>query len=124
MIKRGELPSVRIGKQLRIASSALEDIWGSEQPATRREQVPVSVAAPVSDNLILCGQDLSLDMIANQVSAKMPDTPILRSYLGSYNSLNLLYQGKVSIATSHLWDEKSGTYNLPYIDKLDRKSVV
>lgn len=30
----------------------------------------------------------------------------------------MLYHGKVDLATAHLWDEKSGTYNLPYIEKL------
>lgn len=43
---------------------------------------------------------------------------VLRSHAGSYNSLTMLYHGKVDLATAHLWDEKSGTYNLPYIEKL------
>jgi putative molybdopterin biosynthesis protein len=118
MIKRGELPSVRIGKQLRITRVALEEIFAVEQPPQWTEQRPITAAPGIYGNVILCGQDASLDLIANQVSARMPDVPILRSYTGSYNSLYLLYQGKVSIATDHLWDEKSESYNLPYIEKL------
>lgn len=58
-----------------------------------------------------------MDVIANQVSP-CPRRAILRSYAGSYNSLNMLYHGHVDIATSHLWDEQSQSYNLPYISKL------
>ena len=44
--------------------------------------------------------------------------PVLRSYAGSYNSLHQLYQGTADIATSHLWDEETGTYNFPFITRL------
>ena len=44
--------------------------------------------------------------------------PILRSYAGSYNSLHQLYLGKADIATSHLWDEETQSYNFPFITRL------
>lgn len=117
MIKRGEIPSHKIGKQIRIASRDIQRFFTSypaAQPAPEKPSVPA--AAPGS--LILCGQDVSLDIIANHFSAlpRMPN--ILRSHAGSYNSLYLLYQGKVQIATCHLWDGASGEYNLPYIQRL------
>ena len=67
---------------------------------------------------MLCGQDVSLDIIADHISS-LPDVPnVLRSYAGSYNSLNRLYHGRAAIATAHLWDEETGEYNLPYLSKL------
>ena len=112
MAKRGEIPSTKIGKQLRIAREDLEALFDDTTP--HRPTEPVSTPGA----LVLCGQDASLDVIANQVSALPGAVPILRSYAGSYNSLNMLYHGHVDIATSHLWDEQSQSYNLPYISKL------
>lgn len=67
---------------------------------------------------MLCGQDSCLNIIANHISQLPGAVPMLRSYAGSYNSLNQLYQGKADIATSHLWDEESGSYNFPFISRL------
>lgn len=117
MIKRGEIPSHKIGKQIRIAARDIERFF---IPSPAAESVPEkpSVPAAAPGSLILCGQDVSLDIIANHFSA-LPGMPnILRSHAGSYNSLYLLYQGKVQIATCHLWDGASGEYNLPYIQRL------
>ena len=111
MVKRGELASVKVGKQLRFSRRALEALTGPrpEKPPLGRSRREV----------VLCGQDSSLDMIANTVTARQGNASVvLRSYAGSYNSLNMLYQGKVDLATAHLWDEATGSYNLPYISKL------
>lgn len=115
LVKRGDLPSAKVGKQLRIPRAALERMAGrgGRSPARdgRREER--------RDSVVLCGQDASLDIIANCVTARQGNRAVvLRSYAGSYNSLNMLYQGKVDIATAHLWDEESGSYNLPYVKRL------
>lgn len=121
MIKRGDLPSAKIGKQLRIARSDLEALapGGSstraEEPAPRQERTPDG--GP--NSVVLCGQDGSLDLIANYVTASQGNgAVVLRSHAGSYNSLTMLYHGKVDVATAHLWDEKTQSYNLPYIRAL------
>ena len=113
MVKRGSIPAVKIGKQVRIAKSDLE----------RLLTPPGQTAAPATQErsgagVVLCGQDSCLNIIANHISSLPGAEPMLRSYAGSYNSLSLLYQGKVDIATSHLWDEETGTYNFPFITRL------
>ncbi len=113
MVKRGQIPAVKIGKQVRIAKNDLE----------RMLTPPGQSAAPAvqertSAGVVLCGQDSCLNIIANHISSLPGAEPMLRSYAGSYNSLNLLYQGKADIATSHLWDEETGTYNFPFITRL------
>jgi molybdate-binding protein/DNA-binding transcriptional regulator YhcF (GntR family) len=40
------------------------------------------------------------------------------SYTGSLGGLIALAEGKTDMAGCHLWDEESGTYNLPYIHRL------
>lgn len=117
MIKRGELPSVKLGKQLRISRTALEALAGTAPTHEVRPAKP-ELDRP-RNSVVLCGQDSSLDLIANAVTAQHGNSSVvLRSHAGSYNSLNMLYQGKVDLATAHLWDEESQSYNLPYIKKL------
>jgi len=108
MLKRGDLPSARVGKQLHVRRSDLEGkLSGGSIDAAR-------AGAP----LVLSGQDPSLDLIAAHVSA-LPGMPqVLRSHQGSYNALAALYIGRADVATCHLWNEASGEYNLPYIPHL------
>lgn len=118
LVKRGDLPSSKIGKQLRIPRAALEGMTGAPHPQPAAPAKP-PLREDGRHSVILCGQDGSLDLIANHVTATAGNgAVILRSHAGSYNSLTMLYHGKVDMATAHLWDEKSGTYNLPYIEKL------
>ena len=125
MIKRGELPSAKIGKQLRINRSDLEALLPGG--ATRAEEpAPAPVPTPRRrvpeggpNSVVLCGQDGCLDLIANYVTSSQGNgAVVLRSHAGSYNSLTMLYHGKVDIATAHLWDEAGKDYNLSYIKAL------
>ncbi len=102
MIKRGDLPATRLGKQLRISSQALESYL---------DNTPAS-------SIVLCGQDVVLDKICDWVNATSYDFQVLRSHMGSYNALCALYNGRVNIATAHLWDYETDTYNLPFITRL------
>jgi putative molybdopterin biosynthesis protein len=117
LVKRGSLPSTKIGKQVRIPRAALEEMVGAGQSLSAPAKPPLREGGHSS--AILCGQDASLDLIANHVTAcEGNGAVVLRSHAGSYNSLTMLYHGKVDMATAHLWDEKTGVYNLPYIEKL------
>ncbi len=68
--------------------------------------------------LIICGQDILLEILCNYLSGELEDFPIFRSYLGSYNGLYALYQGKVDIATAHLWDGETGEYNKQFVKRM------
>ena len=117
MLKRGDLPSVKVGKQLRVKRG---DVLGklAGAPAVHVPERAAPIAARSGTSLILCGQDPSLDLIAAHVSAEPGMPEVLRSHQGSYNALAALYAGRADIATCHLWDEKTREYNLPYITKL------
>lgn len=125
MIKRGEIPSAKIGKQLRIARTDLEALLpggGVHTPPPHREEYAPK-AHPVPEgghgSVVLCGQDGCLDLISNHVTGSQGNKAVvLRSHAGSYNSLTMLYHGKVDIATAHLWHEKTGSYNIPYVEAL------
>ena len=70
------------------------------------------------NELIICGQDVSLDILVTHLSTKYEGIPVYRSHLGSYNGIYALYQGKVNVATAHLWDGDTGEYNVSYIKKM------
>lgn len=122
MIKRGEIPSAKIGKQLRIHRAALEALLpgGGASAAPRREaRPPKPPLAGGHESVVLGGQDASLDLIANHVTGSPGNKAVvLRSHAGSYNSLTMLYHGKVDVAAALLWHEKTGSYNRPYIEAL------
>lgn len=68
--------------------------------------------------IVLCGQDILLEVLCNYMSRALKNIPIYRSYQGSYNGLYALYQDEVDVATVHLWDGESGEYNKDYVKRM------
>ncbi|QSF45838.1 substrate-binding domain-containing protein [Paenibacillus tianjinensis] len=149
LIKKGELPSYRVGKQMRVdhtdleaykqnsRSSSAAGLQGSPAasstlplatpfvlpPATF--SVPLHLAQPAGysskaagTNVVITGQDMSLDILASHLERTLPSTRPLRSYAGSLDSLIAMYQGESDIVSTHLLDGDTGEYNLPYIRRL------
>ena len=143
MIKRGDIKAKKLGKQLRILPSEVEayvkgnrtsvdtDIVGESKVNTFSNKVtsysytdlnlpenqPGILQDAPSNSVILCGQDMILDLVCNRFSQTFGNQ-LLRSYLGSYNGLYALYLRQVQMATAHLWDAASDTYNIPYLKML------
>lgn len=147
LIKKGELPSYRVGKQMRVDLSDLEAYkqnsrssgayghplpGGSGLQEIQPLQTAASFAAPyqafapppphtgksTSMNVVITGQDMSLDILATYLERTLPSTRPLRSYAGSLDSLIAMYHGESDIVSTHLLDGDTGEYNLPYIRKL------
>ena len=72
----------------------------------------------INNGLVICGQDILLEILCNYLSAQIPDIPIFRSYQGSYNGLYALYQDKVDVATVHLWDGETNEYNKQHVKRM------
>ena len=73
---------------------------------------------PYGRGIVICGQDILLEILCNYLAGQISDLPVYRSYLGSYNGLYSLYQGKVDVATAHLWDGETGEYNKEYVKRM------
>ena len=142
MIKRGDLKASKLGKQLRIRQGDLEFYiqYGSQakvyqegnseqknniekveferntQNRTEKNVManPGFGQAGMCDQIIICGQDMVLDLLANRLNQCIGEN-VFRSYKGSYNGLYAMYQGEVNVATAHLWHGKTNSYNIPYI---------
>jgi putative molybdopterin biosynthesis protein len=72
----------------------------------------------IPENIIVCGQDNVLDMLCSATNSKLGKSCFIRSYEGSYNGLLSLYKDEVTVASAHIWDLNSGTYNLPFVSTL------
>lgn len=137
LIKRGELHSSKVGKQVRVdkqevgaylsrtktSDSAGYKFQISDSNNTKNIQIPAFHPQYQEENakpneLIICGQDVSLDILTNHLNTSFETLQIYRSYMGSYNSIYSLYQGRVNIATAHLWDGDTDKYNITYVKKM------
>jgi len=106
LIKRGELASSKIGKQLRVSEEQLEQYLNSASGASVPEthQPPESSLLKRdylihSSGLIISGQSSpALDLLLNQLPSRPGSLPVLQSHLNTYNGLYSLYFEKVHIA--------------------------
>lgn len=138
LIRRGELPSYRIGRKVRVDLQDLEYYKNKSRTSNFKPHAPTSeieidnsVQAETkiiknyseknlsnSRNFIISGQELILDILTQHLSYHKSNLHALRLYTGSYNSLIELYKGNVSLASCNLWDSDTNTYNIPYVRRL------
>lgn len=117
MVKRGELNAYRIGRKMRIDPMEVE-IYKEKRSIGLNRPANVEVSKDTDDSVIICGNDIFVDILIKYLEPMDLGVKILRSYLSSYNGIFALYKGEVNIATSHLWDGKTDTYNVEYIEKM------
>jgi len=135
LIRRGDLPSYRIGRKVRIDEIDIETYKNKSRTSVKQhtstniEQSEDSIISkqnskkffPVTNyknDFIICGQDILLDVLTRHLERHPKGLQALRCYIGSYNGLAELYRGNVTVATAHLWDGDTGEYNMSYIPKL------
>jgi putative molybdopterin biosynthesis protein len=128
LIKRGELPSSRVGKQVRVSQGDIEKYLAAgktglagkariQDEADAAGRLPVETEALPARQVIISGQDKCLDLLLAKIGSETGGV-VLRSYTGCYNSLIALYFGKITMAAAHLWDADTDTYNYPFIRRL------
>lgn len=121
LVKRGELKAYKVGNKFRFNARDVEAYKngvppiGEPLPGAPSVSAPDEVAPGSGSGFILCGQDILLDVLAQRLEGHPRGGRVFRSYLGSYNGLHALYQGQVHAASAHLWDGRSGRYNLPFL---------
>ncbi|NMS90326.1 helix-turn-helix transcriptional regulator [Clostridioides difficile] len=120
LIKRGELPSYKVGKKIRVDIKDVEEYINSQKTGKIKDIQFNNKNISINNNfkVIISGQDVILDILARSVEKKLDGVNTFRSYIGSYNALYELYNGRVSIASSHLWDFETDEYNSTFVKKL------
>ena len=133
LIKRGELTAFRVGRKLRVDPRDVEvykrqgkksELAAAGSPVIT-ENLPLQVKFPnieqtvdTAQELVICGLDGMLDILTRYLERHPQGVRAFRSYVGSFNGLLALYQGKAHMAGVHLWDGESRTYNIPYVRRL------
>lgn len=71
-------------------------------------------------NTVVCigSHDNSLDLLANCLRHRYPEMSLSSAHVGSMGGLMALKRGEAHIAGTHLLDEESGEYNVPYLKRL------
>jgi putative molybdopterin biosynthesis protein len=121
LIKRGDLHSYKVGRKVRFSQEDVKAYIAQSKKQSRKKTNFVSLESAEIENknnsgFIICGQDLILDILSNYM--RLHGIPALRAYIGSYDSLVLLYRDKVNVASAHLWDSDTDQYNVPYVKRL------
>lgn len=119
MIKRGDLAAYRIGRKVRVQAPDLDN-YIKKSKGIVSSAAPKQPSAPSTgqEALIICGQDVVLDILTRHLEKEFPQIKFLRNYVGSMDGLLALYRGLANVATAHLWDSDTGKYNSPYIRRL------
>lgn len=107
LIKKGELPVFRVGRQMRMSAQDLEAYMKN---AAQKE-------AGMNRKLVIGGQDILLDMLSKNIE-KNTGYKVLRSHKGSLDSLIAMYNGECDIVSLHMYDGDTGEYNVPYVKKI------
>ena len=108
LIKRGELSSSKIGKQLRVSEEQLAQyLDGAAQISTAAQTRDYQPESSIlkrdyllhSSGLIISGQSSpALDLLLNQLPSTPGSLPVLQSHMNTYNGLYSLYFEKVHLA--------------------------
>jgi len=86
------------------------------------QRVPVELLTSLEEieNAIVAvgSHDLALDVLANHLHKQYPRRSLSSSNVGSLGGLLALKREEAHLAGSHLLDEESGEYNVPYVKRL------
>ena len=141
LAKTGQLASYHVGRKLKFTLEDVEAYVASTHRATSPNAsarataaIPPEKPAGESDEdaptlsqaasfgelegspFVIAGGDVAADLIASALNASgMPAARLVR---GSYTSLVNLYVGDADAAVVHLYDQKTNSYNVPYVCNL------
>ncbi|MBO8137092.1 MAG: molybdopterin biosynthesis protein [Desulfotomaculum sp.] len=68
--------------------------------------------------VVIGSHDIALDILANYLRKMYPQATLSSAHVGSLGGLSALKRGEAHCAGSHLLDEETGEYNIPYIKRL------
>ena len=124
LIKRGELTAYHIGRKVRVEGTDLEVYKQRAKGITAGPPPESSTSKPAGsefsahDGLVICGQDMVLDVLTRHLAKMFPHIRFLRQYIGSIDGLMALYRGLANVVTAHLWDGDNDEYNIPYVRRM------
>lgn len=121
LAKSGELPSYRVGRKLRFTTSAVARYMSAPldvNPAKGGDTESILSAFPLGgdDPFVLAGTSLAAGALSGLLGQY--GLPVTRVPIGSYAALVNVYAGRADAAFIHLYDGKTGTYNIPFVRRV------
>lgn len=122
LIRRGEIHSYKIGRKVRFTQDDVDIYIARSRHEHSTQPVKVidthsTLLTPANGQepeLILSGQDVVLDILANHL--QQSGVRVARTYLNSFEGLLSLYQNNVHVAACHLYDGRE--FNRSYVRSL------
>ena len=122
LIRRGEIHSYKIGRKVRFTQDDVDAyIARSRHEHSTRPVKNIDTHSTLltpdkdeSPELIISGQDVVLDILANYLQQEGVNTA--RTYLNSFEGLLSLYQDHIHVAACHLFD--GSDYNTSFVRSL------
>ncbi|MCF0138246.1 MAG: helix-turn-helix transcriptional regulator [Oscillospiraceae bacterium] len=121
LIKRGEINSYKIGRKVRFTQEDVDAyIARSRHERSTRSVKPVDTSSRLLSSerdakrdLVISGQDVVLDILSNHLCDGGVD--VGRAYLSSFEGLLALYEGRIDIASCHLYSAEFNEFNTPFV---------
>ena len=111
-INKGHSPS-HAEAALRLAISRWQELQSESSPLEGNEPIGATT------HLRFAGShDLAVGFMTRLLTETEPELALETSYIGSLGGLMALAQNEADIAGTHLWDEATDSYNLPYVHRL------
>ena len=122
LIRKGEIHSYKIGRKVRFTQDDVDAYIArsrhehSTMPIKKVDTHSTLLTPDMSaePDLILAGQDVVLDILANYLQELGINTA--RTYLSSFEGLLSLYQDNIQVAACHLYD--GNEHNVPFVRSL------
>lgn len=123
----GRLVAVPLGRGASLLNSIVRAdgfvrIPSSSEGIEVGEDVLIELLKPkskIDNNVLITGShDIVIELIADMIKVENPEISVVSSHIGSLGGLNALKRGECHMAGTHLLDEETGEYNVPYVKRL------
>jgi len=114
LIKEKKIPATRITGKWTFPRKLIDE-WIIENA---NENIGVKKTRELKDHIVVMGSnDFSIEILSHDLGRRYPVYSLSFSNVGSIGGLIALGRGSSHIAGCHLFDIKTGEYNLPYLQR-------
>ncbi len=124
LVNRAEtylLESLSLGHSPAHAEAALAAAISRWQDLRRPAPPPEAVvSADRQDGVVrfVGSHDLSVELLGRSLLERTPPVTFSLDFIGSLGGLMALARGEADVAGTHLWDELTGAYNVPFVQRV------
>ena len=111
-ISSGYTP-IQAESALSVAVSRLRELERKGIPSSRPEPSVKTAGLRFAGS-----HDLTVEFMTRMLGEAAPEAQLSVEYVGSLGGLMALAQNQADVAGTHLWDEATDTYNIPFIQRV------